>query len=77
MSQTITLQLPDEVMKQVKKVATSNGRSVEDTLQMWISQTAKTVDEIAMLQEANELPIYTPQGGGETAQALLAYGQQI
>jgi len=77
MSQAITLQLPDEVMKQVTKAANSTGLSIEATLQMWISQTAKTVDEIAMLQQANELPIYTPQGGDATAQALLAYGQQL
>lgn len=71
MSQTITLQLPDEVMNQVVKAATSSGRTVQDTLQTWISQTAKTVDEIALLQQANEFPIFTPQGGEQTAQDLL------
>ena len=77
MSQTITLQLPDDVMKQVTKVAAASGRSIEDTLQTWISQTAKKFDEMAMLQQATELPIYTPQGGEETAQVLLAYGQHL
>lgn len=76
MSQTVTLQLPDEVMEQVVKAATSSGRSVQDTLQTWISLTAKTVDMQMMLKQADELPIYTPQGGEQTAQQLLAYGQQ-
>lgn len=73
MSQTITLQLSDEVMEQVVKAATSSGRTVQDMLQIWISQTAKTVDEIVLLQQAHELPVYTPQGGEQTAQDLLAF----
>lgn len=77
MSQTITLQLPDEVMEQVVKAATANGKTVQDTLQIWISQTAKTVDEIALLQQSSELPIHTPQGGEQTAQDLLAYGLSL
>ncbi|MCA0457199.1 MAG: hypothetical protein LCI00_24720 [Chloroflexi bacterium] len=77
MSQTVTLQLPDEVMEQVVKAATSSGHSVQDTLQTWISSKAKTVDTQIMLQQAAELPIYTPQGGEQTAQQLLAYGQQL
>lgn len=77
MSQVITLQLSDEVMEQVAKAAASTGRSVEDTLETWISQTAKTNSVMILLQQANELPIYTPQGGEQTAQALLAYGQSL
>lgn len=76
MSQTVTLQLPDKVMEQVVKAAISSGRSVQDKLQTWISLTAKTVDIRLMLQQATELPIYTPQGGEQTAQQLLAYGQE-
>ena len=74
MSQTITLQLPDEVMEQVVKASARNGKSIQDTLQTWISQTAKTVDTLTMFQQAPELPIYTPQGGEQTAAELLAYG---
>ena len=77
MSQTITLQLPDDVMEQVVKASKSSGRSVQDTLQTWVALTAKTVDNISMLQQASELPSYTPQGGEQTAQELLAYGQRL
>ncbi len=75
MSQVITLQLSDEVMEQVAKAAASTGRSIEDTLEIWISQTAKTTSVMTLLLQAPELPIYTPQDGEQTAQALLAYGQ--
>ncbi|MBA3874303.1 MAG: hypothetical protein ABI970_22225 [Chloroflexota bacterium] len=77
MSQIVTLQLPDDVMEQVVKAATSSGHSVQDTLQTWISPKAKTIDTMTMLQEANELPIYTPLGGEQTAQELLEYGQRL
>jgi len=73
MSQIVTLQLPDDVMEQVVKASKSSGRSVQDTLQTWVTLTAKTVDNMSMLQQATELPIYTPQGGEQTAQELLAY----
>ena len=75
MSQTITLQLPDDVMEQVVKASKSSGRSVQDTLQTWVALTAKTVDNISMLQQASELPSYTPQGGEQTAEELLDYGK--
>ena len=71
MSQTVTLQLPDDVMEQVLKAATSSGHSVQDMLQTWISMKAKTVDTMTMLQQTNELPISTPQDGEQTAQECM------
>ena len=77
MTHTITLELSDETMQKVAKVAQESGNSIQATLQGWINQTVKTVDAMTILQQATELPIYTPFGGEQTAQELLVYGEQL
>lgn len=79
MTQTITLQLSDDVMLRVEETALSSGQSVEGLLAEWISHKAlagDVEDVLTMLTQAKELPIYTPLGGEKTAQELWEYLQE-
>jgi hypothetical protein len=76
MVHTITLELPDTIMRHVIEQADITGRTAEEILTDWIKEAVST-PKVSLLQSDVEYPIYTPLGGEQTAQELWDYLQEI
>jgi hypothetical protein len=72
MTQTVKLDLSDSVLRRAEETAQRTGRSIEAVLTEWIER-ASADENMALLTSDSELPIYTPFGGEDTAQALFEF----
>jgi hypothetical protein len=69
MTETVTLELPEEVANRAREAATRLNRPLEAVLTEWIERAAQSEDTTLLLSSA-EYPIYTPYGNEAAAQVL-------
>ena len=69
MSQKVSLELPDSVMRRAADAAERHGRPVEQVLTQWLEWMAVTQNTGDFLS-GDEYPIYTPYGNEAAAQIL-------
>jgi hypothetical protein len=70
MPKAITLELPEDVVRQAQEIAHSTGRDVADVLTDWVRRGALTDASSISMPDAG-YPIYTPYGNEDLAQELL------
>ena len=70
MTQTVTLELPDELVRQAKEAASHSGRPLETILTAWLQRGA-IGEDTTLLTEGVEYPIFTPFGNEALAAQML------
>lgn len=70
MSEAVTLELPEEVMRRAQEVAQRTGRQMADVLTDWLRWGAAS-EVTTLLMPGADYPIYTPYGNESLAQDLL------
>ncbi|MGH2352410.1 MAG: hypothetical protein ACRDI2_16665 [Chloroflexota bacterium] len=70
MTETVTLELPDEVAHRARAAAHRTGRRLEDVLTEWLDRAAAAEDS-ALLPPNVEHHIFTPYGNDAAARILL------
>jgi hypothetical protein len=72
MSELVTLELPEDVVRRAREVAHRTGRRPEGVLAEWVERGAGADTAIEVeLRTGDAYPIYTPYGNEAAAQALL------
>ncbi len=69
MAETVTLELPDDVVHRARETARRTGRRMEDVMADWIGRAAAN-DEVELLVPGATYPIYTPYGNDVAAEEL-------
>lgn len=70
MSESITLELPEEIAERARETAARTGRSLEVVLTYWLERGA-AAETVAPLVPNVEYPIFTPFGNEAAAQILF------
>ncbi len=72
MSQAVTLEVPDSIIRYAQETAKRTGHSLETVLAQWLER-GSVYEAVTPLTPDMQHHIYTPFGGEDTAQALLDY----
>jgi hypothetical protein len=70
MTEAVTLELPEEVLRQAQEVAWRTGRQLADVLTEWLRWGAASDGRMFVLPDA-DYPLFTPYGNESAAQGLL------
>jgi hypothetical protein len=70
MAEPVTLELPEEIVRQAREVARRTGRHMADVLTDWLKRGAVRDGSILTTSDT-AYPIYTPYGNEALAQGLL------